>query len=519
VRQLRENGPGRVRAGFVVAPALIVCLPLIAFSFQGDERRNIYFNAERFGTNPLEPARQAIDEIDVFLRLGNFRPIGRFFDYTEHSLVFEAAEATGLAPHVVHGVVRMAMVALLAFVAWRLVRSLTQAADAPVPWFVPAVIGVVLVAGGPESPLVHFPFLFLLSALIVVGLPQVMVQSRDFAARLTRPIELVLCALAGAAAAMFFDLVYVVVPLTILYLAALAIAAGVPLRVAARSPAARRVAALTAGFFAVFVPVRIMIANECGDGSCYSGSDLDPSTDALFATFDRMVSGLPPAGWRFNGDLIEASGAFFGFRDLAANSLLLILAVGLVGWTVGVIRIDRADSPIPARVGGALALVATGLIVLPALLVSLSTLVQRGEFAIGRAWRDSVLVELGWGVAFVAVIVVLMQMAAPVPSAATALRAVLTVMLVGGLVATLLANVRLQEVDRRDPVANLTNQISVASVDFDLTPEGDAHRCSLLDRYTEFAPNPEAWIGGPMLRANLDRLAVARHGRPFCESS
>ena len=73
----------------------LVCLPLIAFSLQGDERRNIYYNAERFGSNPLDPARQAIDEIDVFLRLGNFRPIGRFFDYTEHAWVFEAAEATG----------------------------------------------------------------------------------------------------------------------------------------------------------------------------------------------------------------------------------------------------------------------------------------------------------------------------------------------------------------------------------------------------------------------------------------
>jgi hypothetical protein len=36
----------------------------------------------------------------------------------------------------------MAMVALLAFVAWRLVRSVAKAADAPTPWFVPAVIAV-----------------------------------------------------------------------------------------------------------------------------------------------------------------------------------------------------------------------------------------------------------------------------------------------------------------------------------------------------------------------------------------
>jgi hypothetical protein len=193
--------------------------------------------------------------------------------------------------------------------------------------------------------------------------------------------------------------------------------------------------------------------------------------------------------------------------------------IGLVGWMVTAVGAGRADTPIPSRVGGALALVGAGLVVLPSLLVSLSTLVQRGEFAIGRSWRDSVLVELGWAIAFVAVAVVLTQMAAPRPVGAAVLRVVLASVLVAGLVATLLANVRLQELDRRDPLANLTNQISVASIDFDLTPEGDAHRCRLIERYTEFAPDPGAWIGGPMLRANLDRLAVARHGRPFCESS
>jgi hypothetical protein len=513
------RSPGRVRPGFVVAPALAVCLPLIAFSFQGDERRNIYYNAERFGSSPLEPARQAIAEIDVFLRLGNFRPIGRFFDYTEHTLVFEAAEATGLPPHVVHGVVRMAMVALVTLVAWRLVRCVVEAANSRVPWYVPAMIGAVLVAGGAESPLVHFPFLFLLSALVVIGVPQAVVRRADLVARPVGRLTAVVYALVGAATAMFFDLVYVVVPLTVLYLAAMTIAAGVRPAVALRSAATRRVAALTAGFFVVFVPVRLVIASECGDGSCYSGSDLDPSSDVVMTTFDRMVSGLPPAGWRFNGDLVERSGAWFGVRDLAANSLLLILVIGLFGWMVAAVGAGRADTPIPSRVAGALALVGAGLVVLPSLLVSLSTLVQRGEFAIGRSWRDSVLVELGWAIAFVAVAVLLTQVAAPRPVGAAVLRVVLASVLVFGLVATLLANVRLQELDRRDPLANLTNQISIASIDFDLTPEGDAHRCLLIERYTEFVPNPAAWIGGPMLRANLDRLAVARHGRPFCESS
>lgn len=102
----------------IVGPAVLLAAPLVSFSFQRDEMRNIYRDTLRFGTvNPLRMAGHVLDGMGWLVRIGNFRPLGRFADHVQRVSLFEAAEATGLAPNVVLGLVRLAMVGALALVA------------------------------------------------------------------------------------------------------------------------------------------------------------------------------------------------------------------------------------------------------------------------------------------------------------------------------------------------------------------------------------------------------------------
>lgn len=513
------------RRGWLTAgPALLVVSPLIGFSFQGDEKRNVYLNARRIGANPIEAAHQAYDEIDLFLRLGNFRPVGRFLDYTEHSFVFEAAEATGVAPHVVHGVVRLLMVALVAVLALATVDALMRSAGADpskiaARRFTPLVVGVVLVAGGPESPIVHFPFLFLASAALILAIPLLIARDRDMSRRTVGPAEVLLLAGAGVVAAATFDLVYVAPPLAVTFVGLRGFVGGWPMRAVVASAAARRLMAFSVGFLLVFVPVRIEIAGRCGDGSCYSGSDIHWSSEVFGLLAGRMATGAPPSGWAYNGDLAAESGLGFGLRDLGGNALLALLIVGVV---VLVVRAARSGEH--ARLIGwprlATALGAYGLVLalLGSTLVSLSGLIQRRRPSVGEGWRDTVIVELGWAFVVVAALVVVVAVAEAL-DVRRPIVGLAAVVLGCGIVATMLANERLARTDRRDPVAAVTNQISSASIDFDLSLGGNRRRCDLIDAYAEFFPDPDAWIGGPQLSDELDRLMLGRHGRVFCDPS
>jgi hypothetical protein len=529
--------PIRRRWFDVIGPAVLVVVPLLGFAFQGDERRGIYYDAERFGGNPARIAKQSYDEIGIFLNLGNFRPVGRFFDYLEHSTVFEVAKATGVPPHVVHGSVRIAMIALLAVVATQLVAALHRSAVAGAsghewrdsgPGFAeavfPLIVATVLVSAGPESPIVHFPFLFIGAAIVILGLPLLVASDGAMRRQQTTWRELALMASLGVVVAMAFDLVYIAPPLCLAMILARGVASKTTPGAIFRSAALRRFAALSVGFLAVFVPVRMEIAERCAEKACYSGSDIAANDSVPGFVGDRIITGTPVAGWTHVGDIASGvSAPAIGFADLLANSWLLLLIVTLVLLTARLLAVGvraEADPPsVQRRFSAALAIIGTSTAVLAALLVSLAKLVQRERPPIGEGWRDTVIVQIGWAFVLLAALV-LVASAIPVqPSNRKPIRVALTVVVIGlfaSATMTLATNYRAADADRRLPLSNIVNQISTATVEFDRTETGNLRRCELIEGYTDFIPEPHLWIGGPQLWANLDALMLAEHGLRFC---
>ena len=509
-------------------PGLIVTLPLVGFSFQGDERRAIYWAVRLFGSSPLRAARHAYDNIGVFLDFGNFRPIGRFLENVEHAFVFEAAETTSLAPHVVHGGIRLIMIAVLAIVATQMVRAVMRSAGDALPRppalvLYPLALATTLVASDAKSPITLFPFLFIGSVAFVLLAALVVARDIDMQVRPLSWHEPVSMALLGAVAAMTFDLVYVAPPLSAAFIAVRAVAAGWSLRHVLRTAALRRWTALSIGFLAVFVPTRIVIADHCRRLACYSGSDIDLSGDVVDLTAGRILTGAPPAGWSNNAELARESGLEFGVSDLAANSLLALLLAAIAVVTVrAAIRathrtVTADDSPVDwPRLAVGLGALGAVTAALPALLVSLSKLIQRERPPIGEAWRDTLLAQVGWSFVISAIIV---AVAGAVGSRRMARITVagLAAALGIGLTMTLLANARLAQVDRGTPLSTITSQISTATINIDPTDGGNTRRCKMIDAYTEILPDPAKWIHGPQLRVELNQLMLGRYGWPFCD--
>ena len=495
----------------------------------GDDRRRLFLAARRFGSDPLAAFSHSWETVDGFLDRGNFRPLGRALENIERGFVFDAAEATGLAPHAVIGILRLAMVALLALVACRVVSAVVGSAETPVGGghravvLYPMVLAATLVAADNDSPITKYPFIVVGSVVLILVSALSVCRDQDLRARPLAWHEPVSMALLGAVAASTYDLLYLTPAVAAAFMAARHAAAGCSAREMLRTAAVRRWAWLSVGFLAVFVPVRFIIANRCSQASCYSASDIEWSVDAYARTADRLLTGAPPAGWSYTSDLMDESGLAFGLPELATNSLLvlLLIAIGVIAVSAvrqlqpgsGVSEPDPIQWRRPAASLGALG-AATAL--LPALLAGLSRHIQQVRLPIGEAWRETVLVQVGWSFMAAAALVALFGAIGPRRALRIAAAAV-SVVVCGALILTLLANARLNRLDRNTPLHIVTNEIAAATIHFDPTDGGNARRCRMIDDYTLIFPDPSQWVGGPNVRIELDQLMLDRYGTAFCD--
>ena len=497
--------------------------------------------AREFGSNPVAVAEFAVGTAGLFLRAGNFRPLGRFAEKAEHAFAFEAAEATGLSLHSVQGGLRLALVALLATAAVRMVAAVMRSAgvaaerSGPLLAVYSLVLGATLVASHHLSALSAFPVLLLGSPLLMLAIALVVARDADMQARRLAWHEYPAMALLGAAAAMVYDLVYLTPVLAAVFVAVRAAAAGMGRRELLRAAATRRWAVLSAGFLAVFLPVRTAIAVLCSVQHCNPASEVLLSTDAASLAARRVLTGLPPAGWSHTAARVSAYGYRDGLADLLGNWLIVVLLAAAALLSVraarGLVRSGRADGDQRSarderavddersaglRFAAALAALGVSTALMPAVMVGLSKEMQGLQLPVGEVWRESLVVQIGWSFVLCSAVVALLSLTRG-RAGVRVVGCACAVVLWAGLSATLLNNYRLGHVGRGTPTTALVRQLSTSVVRVDLTSEGNVRRCDLTDAYGELWPDPHGWWRGPQLREEFNHFMLDRYGVLFCD--
>ena len=359
----------------VAGPSALIMAPLLGLTFHSDQRIMMYWLTGAFGADPFAIVHQNLTEIDDFLRQGNFRPLGRFVIYMEQTTIFEVAAGTGVAPHVIQGVVRLIMVSALAVAAMAFVIALYDSARSasasgaatvrrrlldpaatlpPVLAGFPLVVASTFVVSGALHPVSFFPFFFVSVAIYLLLVPLYVCSGTAMTRRGIGTRPAILCAVLGMVSAMTSELLYLVPAVCALTLAGrgwLARQAGAEL---VRSSAFSRLIALSAGFLAVFVPSRLAIAAECSRGECYEGSAAALSTLAVEQWLGRAVAGLQLE--TLSSTLAGEYDSLSSDRDpidFVTNVWLILVVLSLGYFAVAAaIRVSRASKSADRLPGG-----------------------------------------------------------------------------------------------------------------------------------------------------------------------
>ncbi len=525
--------------------------PLLGLTFHSDQRIMMYWLTGEFGADPFAIVNQNLTEIDGFLRQGNFRPLGRFIVYMEQTSIFEIASGTGVAPHVVHGVLRLIIVSALAVAAMCFVLALYRSAErgsmagtgatrdrllklpTPVPSVLagfPLVFASTIVVSGALHPVSFFPFYYVSMAIYLLLVPLYVCSGTAMTQRGIRLHHAALCAVLGMISAMTSEILYlvpVVALLTITSRGWLSRLAPVEL---VRSSAFARFIALSAGFLLVFVPSRLAIAAECSRSDCYEGSELALSTLAVEQWLARALAGLQFQ--TLSSTLVGEYDNLSSARNPVdfVTSIWLVFIVVSLGYfaVVAALRLSRAsgsDNDLPPQAqrrfgavlcgfGGVLALVSS-------LMVSLSAGLQgwhdRG-FGLDQ-WRDSLLVQISWALVLYGLAVIALSFISHQREGRQIGRRWLTAAVAAAVLVmsmnAFIANDKFSIWRRSGSDGSVVNLISTASVDFDRSERGQAIRCELVSAYTD-RNCEDCWHSGVRVLEELNRLSRSKYDADFC---
>lgn len=525
--------------------------PLLGLNFHSDQRIMMYWLTGEFGADPFAIANQNLAEIDGFLRQGNFRPLGRFIMYMEQTTIFEVAAGTGVAPHVVHGVLRLLIVSALAVAAMWFVIALYNSARAasagttetaghqvsllakPVPSLLagfPLVLASMIVVSGALHPVSFFPFFFVSAAIYLLLVPLYVSSSAALSGKGIRLRQAALCAVLGMISAMTSELLYLVPAVCLLTIVSRGWLSRLAPAEILRSSAVSRFVALSAGFLAVFVPSRLVIAAECSRNDCYGNSEIVLSALSVEQWLGRALAGLQ---WEtlssgLAGEYDSLSSARSGL-DFVTNVWLVFVVVSLGCFAVvaasRMFRASGSDDGLPAQAqrrlgavlcgfGGAVALVSS-------FMVSLSQGLQGwNDRGMGlHQWRDSLLVQISWALIFYGLAVIALsymrrrreeRQGHRVWLAAAVAVAVL-VMSANAFI----ANDKFSIWRRTGYDGSVVNLISTASVDFDRSERGQAIRCELISAYAD-RNCQDCWHSGDRVLEELNKLSRSEYGADFC---
>jgi hypothetical protein len=522
----------------VSAAAMLVTSPLLGVGFQGDQRTWMFIVMNETGGDPWEVVARTVRNIDYFLSAGNFRPLGRMLTDLEHVFYMETALASGVPPHLVHGFIRLAMVALLAVTAHRFLLALERSAALGDPGpgqpslnrasglagaLFPVVFAAVLVVVGLH-PLVFFPFWSIAVVAAILAVPLIIASDRALGTRWAwdsrhRPrgeyLRSGLMVVLGASLAMTYDLLYVVPAVCLAVIAARGILARIGWRDLLRSVAAGRFIALCAGFVAVFLPTRLAIASRCQIMRCSPTAEVDVAGLSLQTGLYRAVTGLPATNWyagRRRATDTELS--VTGLLDLLGGSstllvvALLIATAGLAYRSSLKVRIDRT---VHLRLGTASILVGLVLVGLPALMVSLTPTIQNTyPDAIDVPWRDTLMVQVGWSLAITGVLLLITSIGWTKLgrySFHTTLTILLLILLSASII-TYHTNYEAAQDHYSRPASVTDSLIFETLVNFNNSGQMEQVRCDILGSYRD--------VRDRGVVADLNILANSLYGQDFC---
>ena len=136
---------------------------------------------------------------------------------------------------------------------------------------------------------------------------------------------------------------------------------------------------------------------------------------------------------------------------------------------------------------------------------------QQRDLPVGQAWRDTVLVQVGWSLLiFAGALTVVHQLRSR--RARRAAVDVIVSLLRACLVVTLFFNWRMASIQGRSPRSTVTKQMLIAATSNDNTDQGHAYRCELIDIYEEMAFPMDG-----LLDELLDEMMLDRYGMAFCD--
>jgi hypothetical protein len=532
IRRVRSIGPApaallrRHAAGWrslVATTALVpilVLLPLLGVPVRADKRFNPYRFGGEYFERPWGIVTDQLRSVPDYLDRGNFRPLGRIVERSQDLLAFALADALRLPLHVPVRALGLLAVAGTGVLTLLLIGSLARdrplLSDDPDPplALVPLAVAVPLVAADNASTIVLYTDLYFTAAAVALTASLGLVQHRLLTTDRLTPAMVTVAALGGVVLASFNELTYLGPPLALAALVARGtITLRLPLQRFVRTAAVKAAAVGCGAFLLVFVPARYEIARRCTGDECYAASDIDLAGASLELLGQRLVSWWPPTAWDI------ATGDVEGRWYLTRNPVLLVAMVAIVYVGVRAWRRLRTPSETEARAALSLGLVAAVLLILPAVLATLSALNQ-AALADGwdarSGWRDTTYFVIGAATLTLAVAVALLAAVRERSGRARQLMAgLVVVVLVAGAVVTLGANKTYSyRIGDRDD-SRLQARIALAVTYFDPTPAGNRARCALLEEFAELrGVDPDQ---ARRLQRGLDNASQARHQRDFCE--
>jgi hypothetical protein len=507
--------PLRRPALTAAALTFAVVLPLAGMALRADERFKIYRYGAHHAGEPTGVLTYPIESIGPFLRLGNFRPLGRLVEHGQFLLAYETVNLAAIPTHLANGLWRILTIsAAAAVLVWFVARFTGPGTGQGAAYGLLAgvLFAGTLVGAGNVSAVVMFSTMYFGSAIIVLLVCGAFVAVRGGEER-TSPRRgiLVTFGVLGAVCASFNELTYLALPLS-----AITVLATVPgherdgsfLERLGRTGQLQRWIAFALGFSAIFLPVRVAIYRICSQpgAECYEQTHVTLEGWSLWLLTYRVAVGVPYVGWMasYPGMAEHELGPILGALAVLVG-LVAALAVGVALTRRGTATLDRGTR----RLLG-LAALGAGFVVLAATTASLSEGVQTGHP--GAGWRETPFTLVGLTLLGTAVLGSLRRL---IWTGGAAGRVVIVsacaivAMTVGG---TVTYNMKRVVSDGAHPESVLHNEIALSVATFDRSSEGDDRRCELVRRLEETATQTltDDLVDG------LDIVAQQRAGVPYC---